>query len=75
MEDKVFVLDGVTYAMESLPEQAKMIFTRIIQIQEKSQFEAMIHNAAVQALTVELSNMKEQFEVVEDEAPEEVLAV
>jgi hypothetical protein len=71
MEEKVFVLDGVTYDMATLPEQAKMIFARIVQIQEKFQLEQIIHNAAVQALTVELSALKEQFTVVEDETPAE----
>jgi hypothetical protein len=71
MEEKVFVLDGVTYDMETLPEQAKMIFARIVQIQEKFQLEQIIHNAAVQALTVELSSLKEHFTVVEDDTPAE----
>jgi hypothetical protein len=48
-----------------------MIFARIVQIQEKFQLEQIIHNAAVQALTVELSALKEQFTVVEDETPAE----
>jgi hypothetical protein len=72
MEEKQFVLDGVTYDMATLPEQAKMIFARIVQIQEKFQLEQIIHNAAVQALTVELSSLKEQFTVVDVEAPSEV---
>ncbi len=70
MEEKVFVLDDVTYDMTSLSEQAKMIFARIVQIQEKFQLEQIIHNAAVQALTIELSSLKEQFTVVEEAAAE-----
>lgn len=63
MEEKVFVLDGVTYETESLPEQAKQVFATIIQVQEKQRLENIIHSAAIQALTIELSSLKDQFTV------------
>lgn len=70
MDDQVFVLDGVAYATESLPEAAKKLFSMIVQVQEKQQLENMIHNAAIQALTLELSSLKDQFTVIEMPEPE-----
>lgn len=70
MDEKVFVLDGVAYDTESLPEQAKKLFAVIVQVQEKQNIENMIHNAAIQALTLELSSLKDQFTVVEMSEPE-----
>jgi hypothetical protein len=65
MEDKVFVLDGVGYDIGSLPEQAVTLFKNIVVIQEKQRLENIIHSAAIQALTLELSNLKDEFTVVE----------
>ena len=74
MEEKVFGLDGVYYEIDSMPEQAKQLFNKIVSIQEKQSLENLIHNAAIQTLTVELSSLKDQFTAVaqNQQSPEEV---
>ena len=66
----IFTLDGIKYEVDSMPTDAKLILDNILQIKEKLRMENLTLNAAINALTKELSAYTEQFTKVEEPAEE-----
>ncbi len=67
-----FVLDGVKYETDSMPDKGKQILNLIGNIRAKTELEIQTSELAIDRLTFELKNMSEEFTKVEEPAPEEV---
>ena len=62
-----FVLDGVRYEIDSLPEKGKQVLQLIADIRAKTELEIQTSELAIDRLTAELSSMTGEFVVVPDE--------
>jgi hypothetical protein len=63
-----FTLDEVKYEVESLTPNAKLILDNIMQVKERMRLDNLVGSAAVQALTKELSDHKDDFTVATEDA-------
>lgn len=61
-----FVLDGVKYEIDTMPDKGKHILQLIADIRAKTELEIQTSELAIDRLTAELKSLSEEFTVVEE---------